>query len=456
MSDAPAISIRSVSKKYRLYSSPSERLKEVLHPFRKQYHREFWALRDISFDVPVGATLGIIGRNGSGKSTLLQIICSILRPTHGEVSVCGRVSALLELGAGFNPQFTGRDNAIFNGQLMGLSRAGITARMPEIEAFADIGEFIDQPVKTYSSGMFVRLAFACAIQMDPDILLVDEALAVGDAKFQEKCFRKFREFQQAGKTVVFVTHDMNAIVRYCDYGMLLEQGKLVVAGDQPKEIVHRYLDLLEGRIPQTNDKQGSDAPPQKPATASDIPGRAVESFLAGDPSGDCLPLRPNYNKDEYRQGFDRAEVVDCLLVSEGRCDPSAVSCGQVVDVYIKARFHEPIAQPVFGLCVKTVDGLILFGYHTGYAGLSIASADAGQTVTVKFSLRMNVAPGDVFFDIGIAHKTSNGEVVSLDRRCASVHLAILENRHFDGVTMLDPEVTVASVERSDPSNELFE
>src|SRR5437016_1893645 len=200
MTEEVAISVRDVTKKYRLFRSPQEILKEALHPFRKRYHREFWALNGVSFDVAPGQTVGILGRNGSGKSTLLQIIAGIIQATSGEVIVNGRISALLELGAGFNPEFTGRENAHFQAQLMDLSREEIDRRLPEIEAFADIGEFFDQPVKTYSSGMFVRVAFASAINVDPDILIVDEALAVGDAKFQNKCFLKFKEFQGAGKT----------------------------------------------------------------------------------------------------------------------------------------------------------------------------------------------------------------------------------------------------------------
>ena len=196
MTDSIAIRIENLSKKYRLFASPRARLKEALHPFGKKYHREFWALKDVSFEVPKGQTLGILGRNGSGKSTLLQIIASVLQPTEGRVEVNGRVSAMLELGAGFNPEFTGRANVMFIGTLMGFSEADMRERLPAIEAFADIGEFIDQPVKTYSTGMFARLAFAAAINVDPDILVVDEILAVGDARFQQKCFRKFQEFQE--------------------------------------------------------------------------------------------------------------------------------------------------------------------------------------------------------------------------------------------------------------------
>jgi len=243
MGDSIAVSVQNVSKKFRLFGSPKDRLREALHPFKRKYHHEFWALKDISFEVPRGMTFGIVGRNGSGKSTLLQIICSVMRPTSGTVSVNGRVSALLELGAGFNPEFTGRENVLLKGAIMGFARSEMEERLPLIENFADIGEFIDQPVKTYSSGMFVRLAFAAAINVDPDILIVDEALAVGDAKFQHKCYNKFLEFQKKGKTILFVSHSTDAIVRHCDCAVLLENGKLLESGE-PKTVTNYYLDLL--------------------------------------------------------------------------------------------------------------------------------------------------------------------------------------------------------------------
>lgn len=239
----PAVALANVSKKYRLFDTPGQRVKEALHPFGRRYHREFWALRDVTVDVPRGATVGVIGRNGSGKSTLLQIITGVLRPTTGSVVTRGRISALLELGTGFNQQLTGRQNVMLNGAVQGYSSAEMEERIPLIREFADIGDFFDQPVKLYSSGMFVRLAFAAAINVDPDILIVDEALAVGDAKFQYKCFAKFHEFQSLGKTILLVSHSTDAIVRHCDHAVLLEGG-LVLEQGEPKDVASHYLDLL--------------------------------------------------------------------------------------------------------------------------------------------------------------------------------------------------------------------
>ena len=227
-----------MSKKFRLFASPKERFLEALHPFRKQYHREFWALRDVSFQVQRGEIVGILGRNGSGKSTLLQVICSVMQATSGEVRVNGRIAALLELGAGFNPEFTGRDNVILSGAIMGFSRKEMLRRLPEIEAFADIGEFFNQPVKTYSSGMFVRVAFAAAIHVDPDILVVDEALAVGDAKFQRKCLLQIEKIRASGAAILFVSHSLETITSLCSRAIILENGALVSDGE-PKAVAEK-------------------------------------------------------------------------------------------------------------------------------------------------------------------------------------------------------------------------
>ena len=238
-----AVSVKNLTKAYKLYNNHADRVKEALNPFRKSYHRVFNALSDVSLIIQRGETVGIIGRNGSGKSTLLQVVAGILQPTHGDIYVNGRISALLELGAGFNPEFSGRQNVFINAAILGLSYDEIEIRFSEIAAFANIGDYIDQPVKTYSSGMYVRLAFAIAINVNPDILIVDEALAVGDTLFQTKCFAKFREFQERGVTVVFVTHSLDLVTRYCSGAYLLEQGKLIYSG-APKKVVDEYNRLI--------------------------------------------------------------------------------------------------------------------------------------------------------------------------------------------------------------------
>ncbi len=247
-----AISVRNLSKKYQLYETPKHRLKEALHPFRKKYHRDFWALRDISFEVKRGEALGIIGRNGAGKSTLLQIICGTMLPTHGEVEVNGRVTALLELGAGFNPEFTGKENVYINAAIIGLSHIEMDEKYQEIIDFAEIGDFIDQPVKTYSSGMYVRLAFACAVNVDPDILIIDEALAVGDAKFQKKCYDKMNAFKDKGKTIILVTH--SRIKGFASKGLLVNEGQNLYFGDSGEADL-RYMKLLYPKMEESAKKQ---------------------------------------------------------------------------------------------------------------------------------------------------------------------------------------------------------
>ena len=234
-----AVRVQGISKSYKLYGSPKDRLIESFDPFGKKRHKPFNALQDVKLDIPAGSTTGIIGRNGSGKSTLLQCICGIVTPTAGQIEVDGKIAALLELGAGFNPEFTGRENLYINGAILGLSTEEIDQRLDDIMDFAGIGEYIDQPVRTYSSGMYVRLAFAIAIHVDPEILIVDEALAVGDIHFQARCFDRFHKFREQGVTVIFVTHDLNMVTRYCDQAFLLDAGKIKASGT-PREVVAEY------------------------------------------------------------------------------------------------------------------------------------------------------------------------------------------------------------------------
>lgn len=439
MADSPAISVSGVSKKYRLYGSVKERLKEALHPFKKQYHREFWALRDISFEVPKGQTLGIIGRNGSGKSTLLEIICSILRPTSGAVEVDGRISALLELGAGFNPQFTGRDNVVFNAQLMGLSAQEIQDSLPKIEAFADIGEFIDQPVKTYSSGMFVRLAFAAAINVDPDILLVDEALAVGDIRFQQKCYRKFMDLQDQGKTIVLVTHDTNAISRHCDAALLLENGQLIL-NDEPRVVVNRYYAMMtahNGTCASAGAPRGGSAPAGQPADNAQQPETPLDIFVKDSTAGDQCPRRRNYNPEEHRFGDGRTEIVDFLLLSNGVAYPDSVDSGDPISLYMKIRCHQDVPSFVTGFKLKTLDGLIVYATSSKYLGMTTRNAKKGETLVHGYHFTLPLAEGHYFFDVGSTELISEHKDAATDKRFDLIHLVVRNARNFRGVVRLD-------------------
>lgn len=451
----PAVSLRDVSKKYQLYESMRHRVYEALHPFNRPYHREFWALRGVTLTIPRGATLGILGVNGSGKSTLLQIICSILQPTTGEVEISGKVAALIELGAGFNPDLTGRENAEINCAIQGLSGRAVRARLPEIEAFADIGEFFDQPVKTYSSGMFMRVAFATAVSVDPDILIIDEALAVGDAKFQQKCFQKFRDFQKAGKTILFVTHDRFAVPRLCDIGLLLDKGQVVEIGD-PHRIVNLYAEILAfGRITLETEKrrdleaplesleagmstgESSDASQRLSAgetePAGDYSQIVTQAFLADSADDDRAHLNPSYNKNEHRYGDRRAIVIDYLAIGAGNVNPECIPCGSDLEIYMKVHFRESLLGLVYGFTINATDGLVLFGTNTELSNTQASPGSPGEIRIYKMSTRLNLAPGDIFITIGVGE--GPGKLCDIRQSC--IHLQLADTTKYVGVAKLE-------------------
>lgn len=430
-SSSSAVHVRELSKKYLLYQSPKERLLESLHPFRKKFHREFWALQGIDLEVPKGETFGIIGQNGSGKSTLLEILADVLRPTAGEVKVQGKVSALLELGAGFHPEFTGRDNVLMKGLLMGLSRPEIRTLLPKIQDFADIGEFFDQPVKIYSSGMFVRLAFATGIHANPDVILLDEALGVGDAKFQHKCYQKLSDLQKEGKTILLVSHDMNVILNHCDRAILLEQGKIVKAGS-PGDVVTSYYELLfTGSIRAQEVTKDSGAFHEGVL----LNPRALQDFLAEAPISDQCARRRNYNRYEHRYGDRRAEIIDYLLVSQGEADAITILSGDWTDIYVKTHFHQNIESPMLGFSVKTLDGIIVYGTNSRYNQTAIRPIKGGETMVFKFSIKMDVTAGHFFIDLGVAEKNLDKDV-PLDIRASLIHLVVEQKNRFDGFAEL--------------------
>jgi ABC-type polysaccharide/polyol phosphate transport system ATPase subunit len=433
-----AVSIQNVAKKYRLFSTPRERLKESLHPFRKRYHKEFWALKDISFDIAKGQAMGILGRNGSGKSTLLQIIASVLQPTCGTVIVRGRISALLELGTGFNPEFTGRQNVLLNGAIMGVPREKMVKRIPEIEAFAQIGDFFDQPMKIYSSGMFLRVAFAASIHSEPDVLVIDEALAVGDAKFQYRCFQKLREFQARGVTIILVTHAPELVVRHCDRAVLLEQGHLVV-DDSPERVVRDYIDLLEHREPSSDhSKVGhvSLAPNPTSRQASlltDGVAEAVQTFFADRPSVDQCFRRATYNTAEHVQNSHRAQILDHLIIAGDKVDPTQLMSGEEVDVYFKVRFADNIRRPCFGIALNSRDGVQIYALNSAWTNTESTPAQAGEIRVIRFRLVLAVNSGDLFLDVGIDELEDAARYINVCRRMGLIHLIIHSRERFHGL-----------------------
>lgn len=437
-----AISLRNVSKKYQLYASLRHRVYEALHPLKKKYHREFWALHDISLDIPKGATVGILGVNGSGKSTLLQIICSILQPTSGTVEVHGKVAALIELGAGFNPDLTGRENAEINCAIQGLDAQTVRRKLPEIEAFADIGDFFDQPVKTYSSGMFMRVAFSTAIGANPDILIIDEALAVGDARFQQKCFRKFREFQAAGKTIILVTHDRSAVPRLCSIGILLNQGDLLMIGD-PKEVTDKYSKLLA--LGSDDDATRKASPRHQVASDehaadranADVTGMGLSAFVSSSHKDDRCPANASYNKNEHRFGTRQASIVDYLVCSRGSPNPVDVKVDESVELYVKVRYEAAVDDPLVGFTVKSRDGLLVFSVNSRWLTRPLSPCAAGDMMIYKFVFRASLAAADWF--IGLAVAASESEI--LDNREDMIHIRVTSPIRTSGLTALRPELT---------------
>lgn len=369
-----AIFLKNLSKKYPIYERPSHKLLELITLRRKQWHREFWALRDIDLVVNPGTTVGIIGQNGSGKSTLLQIVAGIHRQTRGDCFVRGTVSALLELGAGFNPEFTGRENVFMNGAILGFRREQMDQLLPRILDFAEIGDFIDQPVKTYSSGMFMRLAFAVAIHVDPDILLVDESLAVGDLIFQHRCTNRIRRLREEGKTILFVTHDLQAVTRFCDRAVLLDGGRKLEDGS-PEKVVQRYHSLIFERE-------------RRRAGEADILEPAQED--------DQVPVITTVPRIDHRYGEGGAEIMGVILLGEQKQVVNEAMPDDELELIVSARFKKPVKHPIVGFTIRDRMGMELAASNTSYAGLDLPPAVAGETVTVAFKFKIPAVRPDSY------------------------------------------------------------
>ena len=437
MADQIAIELLGVAKKYHLFASKRDRLLEALHPLRRIYHREVWALRDITLSIGRGRTVGIVGVNGSGKSTLLQIISGVLTPTIGAVTVHGRVAALLELGAGFNPELTGRENVVTNALIMGLDRRGIEERLDQIESFADIGMHFDQPVKTYSSGMFMRVAFSAAVHVDPEILIIDEALAVGDSKFQEKCFRRFKDFQQAGKTILFVTHDRASVTQFCDEAILLHQGRLVGVGE-PRSIIDAYTELLTTGRTERWSAPATQDPAIENAPASTIAGDATGEFVADFSAEDRAAANPLYNRNEHRYGDGGARVVDFLVIADGRVNPGIVDCGTIVEVLIKIVFDQAMDSPLVGMTLSNAQGVVVYGVHSGWLGQELPAAAAGDVRVFRYSIRLSLATGAWFFELAVARQSDQ----LCDVRSKLFMIDVLRTRMLVGLVQLDVDFAV--------------
>ncbi|MGI6525453.1 MAG: ABC transporter ATP-binding protein [Bdellovibrionota bacterium] len=438
MSSDITIQVENVSKVYPIFKKPQDRLKQMIWRKRRTYYETFWALRDINLTVYKGETLGILGRNGSGKSTLLQIIAGTLRPTAGSVKTNGRIAALLELGAGFNPEFTGAENVILSGAILGISEAEMKKRYDAILDFADIGTFIDQPVKTYSSGMFARLAFAVASSVSPDILIVDEILAVGDAKFQARCFSRLAELKAAGTTIILVTHSPEQVIQHCTRAILLNNGSLLAEG-LPKDVVNVYLDLLFGKSDAKQKKITEEIEKAENSLVTEDP---FKIFKEDSSTTDLFSTRKGYNQYEYRWGDKSAAILDYFVTFNGVEYPNSYKSRGKFKLLTKCIFYKKPLRPVFGFAIKTRDGLTLYNTNSELQSLNIDSIEVNQPIFVSFEADLNLAPNDYFLSVGLADLGS-GTDVPLDRRYDSIHINVIDNITYYGHVDLEVKIALA-------------
>lgn len=433
-----AITVKDVTKIYKMYDKPIDRLKESLHPRHKEYHKKFYALNNLSFEVKKGETVGIIGTNGSGKSTILKIITGVLSPTTGTVEVEGSISALLELGAGFNSDYTGIENIYMNGTMMGFSRKEMEAKLQDILDFADIGDFVYQPVKTYSSGMFVRLAFALAINVEPEILIVDEALSVGDVFFQSKCYRRMEEIRQKGTTILMVTHDMGSIIKYCDKVVLLNRGNFVAEGapghmvDLYKKILANQMDSLKEELEEMNDFSGEGAKGREHL-------HKHQEGLMKD------KLTINMSRTEYGDG--RAEIYDLGLFDERGNLTNLLLKGENFTIKEKIRFYAPIQSPIFTYTIKDKKGTDLTGTNTMFEGADIKPVKAGDEYEVCFTQKMNLQGGEYLLSMSCTG-FELGEHVVYHRLYDVANITVISNKNTVGVYDMESQVEAHKVEGS--------
>lgn len=445
MSSEAAITVSGVSKCFEMYDTPRDRLKQFFAPGGRKYYREFWALQDVSFEVSRGEVIGILGRNGSGKSTLLQIIAGTLAPTEGSVEVRGLLAALLELGSGFNPDFTGRENVYLNGAVLGFSRAQMEKRFASIEAFADIGEHMDQPIRTYSSGMYVRLAFAVQACVEPQILIVDEALSVGDEKFQRKCYEYIEGLRARGCAILIVTHATSTVEKFCQRAVLLHKGMVHGIGEA-KAIIDQYHALLytdeRAYLRYINSQANEEVDPQLSIAPSEV---SVVPDVLGDGCDDSavegaqeLPVLEQDDADSSRL---RAYIKNWVaLDSQGeRCE--AFITGQEVTIRAKVHVLDHVDEMQFGILLRTVEGVSAFGTSTMYHAANYVGGNAGDVCEVEFKIGLNLSEGSYFVTLALAEAISHADMIYLDRKTDVIILKVSSPRiQGTGIASLPVEV----------------
>ncbi|WP_368195848.1 ABC transporter ATP-binding protein [Aeromonas sp. R2-2] len=426
------IKVNQLGKAYKQYPTRWARLAEWMLPGKKPRHSLKWVMQDVSFSIQPGESVGIMGVNGAGKSTLLKMITGTTQPTTGNIETTGRVAAMLELGMGFHPDFTGRQNVFMAGQLLGYSINDLHNLMPEIEAFAEIGNYIDQPLRMYSSGMQMRLAFSLATARRPDILIVDEALSVGDAYFQAKCYQRINQYKEAGTTLLLVSHSAGDIVKHCERAILLKNGHVELDGAS-RDVSNRYLDEMFGK--KINN------------TVSD--NKNPDSLMSRDFSegvADIFSTRPGYRKEEHRWGKGGAEIIDYLIIADNQCYPPRIEGNEKTDFYFKVKFDADFKSVVPGLLIKTIEGVFLYGTNSFIStqGSEYIYASEGEVKTFRFSLPLTLNEGHYLISFGISSGDPLKELVPLDRRYDSILLYVGKIVQFWGI--VDLEASFACVQ----------
>ena len=413
-----AIKVEKLTKVYHLYDKPQDRFKEALHPFRKSYHHDFFATNDISFEIKKGETVGIIGKNGAGKSTLLKMITGVLTPTSGSIQVNGKIASLLELGAGFNPEMTGIENIYLNGTLMGFSQQEMEPKIEAILEFADIGEFIYQPVKVYSSGMFARLAFSVAINVEPDILIIDEALSVGDMAFQIKCFEKFKSFQMQGRTILFVTHGLDSVIRHCDRGFVIDAGNVVFDGT-PKFSVDAFKKVLSGDFYEKDKQEKNEQALKEPLKDSFLKHTEIDSY-----------------------GNKKAVIIDYGILDYNNSPSAIINYNDDFQVVMKVKFFEVLYAPIFAYTLKDHKGLEITGTNTSMKHVHTGTYQDGGVISIVFKQKANLQIGKYILSLGCVNINADGIEV-YDRIYDAILFEVIGANQMVGFFDLGSEILIS-------------
>ncbi len=443
-----AIRVQDVSKMYKLYNRNRDRIMDAFGLSKQPRYREHYALNNLSFDVKRGETVGIIGTNGAGKSTILKIITGVLNATSGDVLIEGRISALLELGAGFNMEYTGIENVYLNGTMMGYTREEIDKKMDDILTFADIGDFVYQPVKTYSSGMFVRLAFAVAINIDPEILIVDEALSVGDVFFQNKCYKKFDDFKKLGKTILFVSHDLGSISKYCDRVVLLDHGKKLSEGT-PKDMINIYKKLMTGTAVEDALKASEENDVDNKAGEDESENKSNDATIKRSITDvtDSELWRSNFviNPDLNEYGSRKAEIIDFAILDSDDILTNSIMKGDTFTIKSKVHFNEDIKDPIFTYTFKNVKGVDITGTNTMYEKTYVEQAKAGDEYVVSFTQEMNLQGGDYLLSMSCTGYDDKGELVAYHRLYDVLNITVVSDKNTVGFYDMNSKVRLEKV-----------